>query len=60
MHPPIGGGVSTDFKSLNRIKISQLVQILLHFYWFGVPHPLRGVGVGGVGIWGIGDDVGTF
>ena len=38
MHPPIGGGVSTDFKSLNRIKISRLVQILLHFYWFGVPH----------------------
>ena len=28
------GEVSTDFKSLNRIKISQLVQVLLNFYWF--------------------------
>ena len=37
MHPLIGGGVSTDFKSSNRIKISQLVQILLYFYWFGAP-----------------------
>ena len=42
MHPPIGGGVSTDFKSSNRIKISQLVQILLHFYWFRAPHPPGG------------------
>ena len=25
MHPPIGGGVSTDFKSSNRIKISRLM-----------------------------------
>ena len=44
MHPPIGGGISTDFKSSNRIKISRLVQILLHFYWFGVPHPPGGWG----------------
>ena len=44
MHPPIGGGVSTDFKSSNRIKISRLVQILLHFYWFGAPHPTGGGG----------------
>ena len=51
MHPAIGGGVSTDFKSLNTIKISRLVQILLHFYWFGAPTP--GWGVGRVGIWGL-------
>ena len=44
MHPPIGGGVSTDFKSSNRIKISWLVQILLHFYWFGAPTPPGGGG----------------
>ena len=47
IHSPIGGGVSTDFKSSNRIKISQFVQVLLNFYWFrGVP-PRAGVGVGG-------------
>ena len=67
MHQPIGGGVSTDFKSSNRIKISRLVQILLHFSWFGAPHP-QGVGwvewVSGVlgMMWGpsrwCGDDVG--
>ena len=44
MHPPRGGGVSQDFKSSNRIKISRLVQILLHFYWFGAPHPQGGRG----------------
>ena len=60
MHPPIGGGVSTDFKSSNRIKISRLVQILLHFYCFGTPTPPGGWGVGGLGIWGFRDDVGTF
>ena len=27
-------GVSTDFKSSNRIEISWLVQVLLNFYWF--------------------------
>ena len=43
MHPPMGGGVSIDFKFSNRIKISWLVQILLHFYWFGAPTP-EGVG----------------
>ena len=58
MHPPIGGGVSTDFKSSNRIKISRLVQILLHFYCFGAPHPPGGEGwidwvFGGLGMmWG--------
>ena len=46
MDPPIGGGVSTDFKSSNRIKISWLVQILLNFYWFKAPQPPRGVGSG--------------
>ena len=64
MHPPIGGGVSTDFKSSNRIKISGLVQILLHFYWFGAPHPPGGRGgwsgyLGGEGWCGdLLDDVG--
>ena len=46
IHPPIGGGVSPDFKSSNRIKISQFVQVLLNFYWFGWS-PRVGVGVGG-------------
>ena len=50
MHPSIGRGVSTDFKSSNRIKISWLVQILLHFYWFRAPHPLQGRG-GYLGGW---------
>ena len=30
----MGGEVSTDFKSLNRIEISWLVQVLLNFDWF--------------------------
>ena len=47
IHPPMGGEVSTDFKSSNRIEISQLVQVLLNFEWFrGSP-----LGVGGWG-WG--------
>ena len=42
------GEVSTNFKSLNRIEISQLVQVLLNFDWFqGSP-----LGVGGCG-WGL-------
>ena len=31
MHPPMGGEFSTDFKSLNRIEISSLVQVLFNF-----------------------------
>ena len=34
IHPPMGGEVSTDFKSSNRIEISRLVQVLLNFDWF--------------------------
>ena len=30
----MGGKVSTDFKSSNRIEISRLVQVLLNFDWF--------------------------
>ena len=30
----MGGEVSTDFKSSNRIEISWLVQVLLNFKWF--------------------------
>ena len=46
----MGEGVSTDFKSLNRIEISWLVQVLLNFEWFrGSP---RGVGSGWMG-WGV-------
>ena len=46
----MGEGVSTDFKSSNRIEISQLVQVLLNFEWFrGSP-----LGGGGVGRWGWG------
>ena len=33
----MGGEVSTDFKSSNRIEISQLVQVLLNFDWFWGP-----------------------
>ena len=31
IHPPIGGGVSTNHKSSNRIELSQLGQDLLNF-----------------------------
>ena len=45
VHPPMGGEVSTDFKSSNGIEISRLVQVLLNFDWFrGSP-----LGVGGGG-----------
>ena len=54
IHPPMGGGVSTDFKSSNRIEISRLVQVLLNFDWFqGSP---RGVG-GWLDVGGGGDRV---
>ena len=33
----MGGEVSTDFKSSNRIEISRLVQVLLNFDWFWGP-----------------------
>ena len=46
-HPPMGGEVSTDFKSSNGIVISWLVQVLLNFDWFrGSPWGWR---VGGCG-----------
>ena len=42
-HPPIhlskGGSVSTNHKSLNRIKLSRLDQILLKFLWFHIFRP---------------------
>ena len=47
----MGGEVSTDFKSSNRIEISWLVQVLLNFEWFW-GSPLGGWGVGGWG-WGM-------
>ena len=47
-HPPMGGEVSTNFKSANRIEISSFVQVLLWFNWFwGYPH---GGWVGGGGV----------
>ena len=47
----MGAGVSTDFKSSNRIKISQLVQVLLNFEWFrGCPLGVRGGPSGGGGV----------
>ena len=53
IHPPIGVGVSADFKSLNRIEISQFIQVLLGSNWFG-GYPLEG-GVGGYAwVWGCG------
>ena len=50
IHPPMGGGVSTDFKSSNGIEISWLVQVLLNFEWFRGSPPW-GWGVGGLGWW---------
>ena len=44
----MGGKVSTDFKSSNRIEISWLVQVLLNFDWFQ-GSPLGSGGVGGSG-----------
>ena len=47
IHPPMGGEVSTDFKSSNGIEISRLVQVLLNFNWLqGSPQ-----GVGGGWMW---------
>ena len=48
----MGGEVSTDFKSANRIEISRLVQVLLNFDWFQGSPTLGGGGVGGWG-WGV-------
>ena len=45
-HPPIGGEFFTDSKSSNGIEISQFVQVLSRFYWFGGYPPW------GVGGWG--------
>ena len=47
----MGGEVSTDFKSSNRIEISRLVQVLLNFEWFrgSPPWGLRGGWMG----WGV-------
>ena len=47
----MGGGVSTDFKSSNRIEISRLVQVLLNFDWFW-GSPQLGVGGGWMGVGG--------
>ena len=49
IHPPMGGGVSTDFKSSNRIEISRLVQVLLNFEWFLGSPPGGGGWLDGVG-----------
>ena len=49
----MGGEFSTDSKSSNGIKISQFVQVLSRFYWFGGVPPLGGGWVGGGGVgWG--------
>ena len=51
----MGGGVSTDFKSSNRIELSWLVQVLLNFYWIqGSPWGGEWVYWAGVsmGMWG--------
>ena len=51
IHPPMGGEVSTDFKSSNGNEISWLVQVLLTFDWFqGPPGGWGWVDVG-VGWW---------
>ena len=46
------GGVSTDFKSSNRIEICWLIQVLLNFYWFQGSPPM------GLGGWGCGMEEG--
>ena len=51
IHPAMGGEVSTDFKSLNRIEISQLVSSAIEF-WLILGVPFGGWGVGGCG-WGV-------
>ena len=57
IHPPMGGKFFTDFKSLNGIEISQLVQVLSNFNWFrgslpgGVADGWMGVRVG-MSLWG--------
>ena len=54
----MGGEFFTDFKSLNGIEISWLVQALLNFYWFlgstplGVVDGSMGMEVG-MGVWGV-------
>ena len=37
IHPPMGGGVSTDVESSNRIEISWFILNLLNFYWNELP-----------------------
>ena len=51
-HPPIGGGVSINHKSSNRIELSQLGQDLFDIYSFDLTplidpsnHPTMGEGV---------------
>ena len=50
IHPLMGGEFFTNFKSLNRIEISWLVQALSNFYWFRGPPP----GGWQMGAWGWG------
>ena len=47
----MGGEVSRDFKSSNRIEISRLVQVLLNLEWFR-KFPPWGVGGGWMGVGG--------
>ena len=48
----MGGEFFTDFKSLNRIEISWLVQVLSNFYWFWGSTPLGGWRMGAWGwVW---------
>ena len=37
IHPPMGGGASTDVESSNRIEKSRFVLNLLNFYWNELP-----------------------
>ena len=46
----ISAGKCRGPKSLNRFRLSQFVQVLLHFYWFGPPG--SGEGAGGWGVSG--------
>ena len=60
IHPPMGGEFFKNFKSLNGIEISWLVQVLSNFYWFRGSTPWQladgwmGVEVGrSMDVWGL-------
>ena len=41
IHPPMGGGASTDVESSNRTEISRLGQGIFNFEWFDLTPPIN-------------------